>query len=107
MTREIKKLQTLSKEPSRHAVELGDFKSYVFRGLRSSYLKLENGGKIHIISILYVPGLKKDFLSISLLEDKGDRVFLLMERFCSGKNIVVLIKLESLEIWYIKYGHLQ
>jgi len=30
-----------------------------------------------------------------------------MESFCSGKNILVLIKLGSLEIWYIRYGHLQ
>ena len=59
MTRESKQIQALSKDPSSHAVELGDNKSYAVRGLGSTSLKLENGSKLHLNNILYVPGLKK------------------------------------------------
>lgn len=83
MTKESKKLQTLSKEPSSHAVELGDNKSYAVRGMGSTSLKLENGSRLHLNNILYVPGLKKNFLSISCLEDKGERV-----AFVDGKVLV-------------------
>ena len=62
MTGESKQLHTLSKEPSSHAVELGDDKSSVVRGLGSTSLKMENGSKLHVNNILYVPGLKKNFL---------------------------------------------
>ena len=75
--------ERLSKEPSSHAVELGDNKSYAVRGLGSTSLKLKNGSKLHLNNILYVLGLKKNFLSISCLEDKGDRV-----AFIDGKVLV-------------------
>ena len=57
MTGESKQLHTLSKEPSSHAVELGDNKSYAVRGLGSTSLKLESGSKLHLNNILYVLGL--------------------------------------------------
>ena len=83
MTGESKQLHTLSKEPSPHAVELGDNKVYVVRGVGSTSLKLENGSKLHLNNILYVLGLKKNLLSISCLEDKGKRV-----AFVDGKLLV-------------------
>jgi len=50
------------------------------KGIRSISLELEYSGSIHLNNILYVPGLKKKLLSISDLEDKGDRV-----AFVNGK----------------------
>jgi hypothetical protein len=32
---------------------------------------LESGAKLHIDEVLYVPGLKKNLLSVATLEDKG------------------------------------
>jgi len=46
-------------------------------------LKLENGLKLHLNNILYVLVLKKNFLSISCLEDKGER-----DAFVDGKVLV-------------------
>ena len=83
VTGESKQLHTLSKESSSHAVELGDNKSYVVRGLGSTSLKLENGSKLLLNNILCVPSLKKNLLSISCLEDKGERV-----AFIDGKVLV-------------------
>lgn len=65
MTGESGQLHTLSKKSSSHAVELGDNNNYAVKGLGSTSLKLENGAKLHLNNILYVPGLKKTLLSIS------------------------------------------
>ena len=70
MAGECSQLETLSKG----TIELGDNKSYLVKGIGSTSLELESGGSIHLNNILYVPGLKKNLLSIPCLEDKGDRV---------------------------------
>ena len=132
MTGESKQLHTLSKEPSSHAVELGGNKSYDVRGLGSTSLKLDNGSKLHLNNILYFLGLKKNLLSISCLDDKGERV-----SFVDGKVLVwgkdssidkarvigvhegslyqvitpppqALVHMEiiPIELWHRSYGHL-
>jgi hypothetical protein len=32
---------------------------------------LESGARLHVDEVLYVPGLKKNLLSVATLEDKG------------------------------------
>jgi len=50
-------------------------------------LKLDNGSKLHLSNILYVLGLKNTLLSISCLEDKGERVsFVDVKILVWGKN---------------------
>jgi hypothetical protein len=44
---------------------------------------MESGNSIHLSNVLYVPGLKKNLVSISCLEEKGDR-----EDFVDGKVLV-------------------
>ena len=46
-------------------------------------IELESGNNVHLNNVLYVPGLKKNLVSISCLEDKGDRV-----EFVDGKVLV-------------------
>jgi len=75
MTGECSQLQTLSKGNSSHSIELGDNKSYPMKGVGYTSLNLESGGSIHLNNILYVPTLKKNLLSISCLEDKGDKSY--------------------------------
>ena len=83
MTRDRKEIHTLSKEQYSHALELGDNKNYVVKGLGSTSLKLDNGAKLHLNKILYVIALKTNLLSIYCLEDKGDKV-----AFVYGKLLV-------------------
>lgn len=83
MTRESRLLHTLSKGQSSHALDLGDNNSYAVNDLGYTSLKLENGAKLHLNNILYVPSLRNNLLSICCLEDKGDRVF-----FVDGKVLV-------------------
>lgn len=84
MTRESVKIHTLSKEPSSHALELGDNNNYAVKGMGSTSLKLKNRENIHLNNILYVPGSKKNLLSFSFLCDKGERV-----AFVYGKFLVL------------------
>ena len=55
-------------------VELEDDTTYKIEGVGSTSLQLESGTVLHIENILYVPGLKKNLLSVVGLEDKSFRV---------------------------------
>ena len=57
-----KQLHALSREKYSHAMELGDNKSYVVKGLGLTSLKLDNEEKLHLNNILYVLGLKNFLL---------------------------------------------
>lgn len=95
-------------------------------------MELESGVSIRLNNILYVPGLKKNILSISCLEDRGDR-----DVFVDGKVLVwgegssinearvigiregtlyrlytplaqalVHLEVSPSELWHRRYGHL-
>ena len=64
-------------------VELGDNGTYAIEGIGSTSLKLESGWSLHLEEVLYVPGLKKNLLSVGVLEDKGYTV-----AFTKGKAIM-------------------
>ena len=53
------------------------------KGIGSTSLELKSSGSIHLNDVLYVLGLKKNLLSISCLEDKGDGI-----AFVDGKVLV-------------------
>ena len=55
-------------------VELGDNSTYPILGVGSTSFQLNSGDMIHMDDILYVPRLKKNLLSVSVLEDKGFHV---------------------------------
>jgi hypothetical protein len=52
-------------------VELGDDTKYAVRGQGTVHFQLESGGSFDAQEVLFVPGLKKNLLSISVMEDKG------------------------------------
>ena len=64
-------------------VELGDNGTYAIEGIGSTSFKLESGWSLHLEEVLYVPGLKKNLLSVGVLEDKGYTV-----AFTKGKAIM-------------------
>lgn len=55
-------------------VELGDNNNYGVKGIGKTSIELELGDNVRLSNILYLLGLKKNLVSISCLEDKGDRV---------------------------------
>ena len=78
-----KNFSSMKENETPHKVELGDKNSYAVKGIGQGTIKMESGNSIHLSNVLYVPGLKKNLVSISCLEEKGDRV-----DFLDGKVLV-------------------
>jgi len=64
-------------------VEMGDNGTYAIDGIGSTSLKLDSGWSLQLEEILYVHGLKKNLLSIGVVEEKGYTV-----AFTHGKAIM-------------------
>jgi hypothetical protein len=64
-------------------VELGDDGTYEIKGFGSTSFQFHSGTIFHIDEILYVPGLKKNLISVPVLESKGYTVI-----FSKGKALL-------------------
>ena len=74
MTRQNKTLSKLEERSSPQKVSLGDDYQYSIKGVGEASYKLDSGNPLKMKDVLYVPGLKKNLLSISALDKKGFRV---------------------------------
>jgi hypothetical protein len=74
MTGDRRNLSSMKDKETPHRVELGDNNSYAVKGTVQATIKMESSNSIHLSNVLYVLGLKKNLVSISCLEVKGDRV---------------------------------
>jgi hypothetical protein len=64
-------------------VELGDDGTYDIKGFGSTSFQFHSGNIFHIDEILYVPGLKKNLISVLVLESKGYSI-----AFSKGKALL-------------------
>ena len=64
----------LSEHESPHKVKLGDDYQYPIKGSGESSYKIDSRNSMKMKDVLFVPGLKKNLLSISALDAKGMRV---------------------------------
>ena len=55
-------------------VELGDNAKYELKGIGLVSFQLDSGDSFHLGKVLLVPGLKKNLIFVSALEDKSMRV---------------------------------
>jgi hypothetical protein len=83
MTGDHRNFLSMKEKETPHKVELGDNNSYAVKGIGQATIKMESDNSIHRSNVLYVPSLKKNLVSISCLEEKGDRV-----AFVDGKFLV-------------------
>jgi hypothetical protein len=67
-------LSNLIKKDSPHKVKLGDDYQYPIKGIGEASFKLDSEKFMKIKDVLLVPGLKKNLLSISALEEKGFKI---------------------------------
>jgi hypothetical protein len=74
MTGDQARLSNLNERKTSYKVELGDKSTYPVEGFGQASVKLELGNHVHLSNVLYVPGLEKNLVSISCLEDKGNRI---------------------------------
>ena len=65
-------------------MKLGDYYEYPIKGSGEASYKLDSIKYLKIKDVLYVPGLKKNLLSISALDAKGMRV-----AFVDGQVLMV------------------
>jgi hypothetical protein len=64
-------LSNLNEKNTSYKVELGDKTTYPMEGFGQASIKMKTGNYVHLSNVLYVPGLEKNLVSISCLEDKG------------------------------------
>ena len=64
----------MSENESPHKVKLGDDYQYPIKGSGEASYNLDSRKSLKMKDVLYVPGLKKNLLSISALDAKGIRV---------------------------------
>ena len=74
MTRFKELFVKLSEHESPHKVKLGCDYQYLVKGSGEASYKLDSRKSMKIKDVLFVPGLKKNLLSISALDAKGIRV---------------------------------
>jgi hypothetical protein len=67
-------LKSLTENNSSLQLELGGNSKYAVKGVGTTSFQLEYGNSLHMNDVLFVPGLRKNLLSISALENKGYRV---------------------------------
>ena len=87
MTRFKESFVRLSKHESPHKVKHGDEYQYSIKGSGESSYKIESGKSMTMKEVLFVPGLKKNLLSISALDAKGMKVaFIYGQSSCGQKE---------------------
>jgi hypothetical protein len=64
----------LTHKDSPHKVKLGDDYQYPIKRVEEASYKLDSGKPMKMKEVLYVPGLKKNLISILALDEKGYRV---------------------------------
>jgi hypothetical protein len=74
MTGDQARLSNLNEKKTSYKVELGDKTTYPMEGFGQASIKMKTGNYVHLSNVLYVPGLEKNRVSISFLEDKGNRI---------------------------------
>ena len=70
MTGQKKTLSRLEEKNSPQKVSLRDDYKYPIKGIGEVSYKLDSGNPLKMKEVLYVPGLKKNLLSISALDKK-------------------------------------
>jgi hypothetical protein len=74
MTGDQARLSNLNEKKTSYKVDLGDKSTYPVEGIGQASVQLKTGNNVHLSNVLYVPGLEKNLVSISCLEDKGNRI---------------------------------
>jgi hypothetical protein len=74
MTGDQTRLLNINEKKTSYKVDLGDKSTYPVEGFGQASVKLKTGNNVHLSNVLYVPGLEKNLVAISCLEDKGNRI---------------------------------
>lgn len=117
---------------SNEEVTIGDDSAHPVKGVGTCTIKLKSGISIQLTGVLFVPGIKRNLVSISTLEDNGYRVSFIegkvmawpktatfkraqvigyrqghLYELCNEPNQTLLHEvIDQAEIWHRRLGHL-
>jgi hypothetical protein len=74
MTGDQARLSNLNEKKTSYKVDLGDKTTYPVEGFGQASIKMKTCNYVHLRNVLYVPGLENNLVSISCLEDRGNRI---------------------------------
>jgi hypothetical protein len=74
MTGDQARISNLNENKTSYKVELGDKTTYLMEGFGQASIKMKTSNYVHLSNVLYVPGLEKNLVSISFLEDQEKRI---------------------------------
>ena len=80
MTGQKRLFRDLQERGTRIHVELGDDAQYQAQGVGTVSFQRQSGKPLSFVDVLYVPGLTKNLISVSTLEEKGYQV-----KFCDHR----------------------
>ena len=101
-------LSNLEENKSPQKLSLGDDYQYPIKGIGESIYKLDSGTSMKMKEVLYVPGLKKNLLSISALDKKGYRFSMIdgqVLMWSKGKTLEYVVVIGEEEGLYKIKGH--
>eukprot|EP00253_Pinus_taeda_P021564 PITA_21564 len=92
---------TLEEKDLKMRIEMGDDGKYSVSGVGMIAFQREHGAPITLIDVKYVPGLKKNLVSVMMLEDKGyDVVFskgkVFLRHIATGQTKRIWIRVKNL-----------
>jgi len=92
-------LTDLVEKESRLHVVLGDNARYTVKGVGASSFQLDSDIPLQLSEVLYVPGMKRNLVTVSALEDKGYKVIFSEGKVLAWhKNLLSLIFRDNHEI---------
>jgi hypothetical protein len=94
MTGSQKSLTSLTEKNSRLQVELGDNAKYAVKGVGTTSFQLKSRKPLKMSEVLYVPGLKKNLLSFSTMEDRGYAVAFVHKQVLARPKGLSLVSIE-------------
>jgi hypothetical protein len=68
------RLSNLNEKKTSYKVDLGDKNTYPVEGIGQDSIKLKTCNNVHLSNVLYVFGLENNLVSISYLEEKGNKI---------------------------------
>lgn len=120
------------KEENDEEVTIGDDSTHPVKGVGTCTIKLNSSVSLQVRGVLYVPGIKRNLVSISTLEDNGYRVTFMdnkvlawpknssikkakttgqrqgyLYELCTKPNLALIHEtIDANEIWHRRLGHL-
>ena len=80
-------------------VTISDDSAHSVKGIRTCTIKLKSGNSIHLSGVLYVPGIKRNLISISALEDDSYKIAFMEGKVLAWPKNSTIKKALTIGVW--------